>query len=373
MSLTVAITHRFAGFALDVVFEAPPGLTVLFGPSGSGKTSVVNAVAGLLRPDTARIALNGSLLTDTAKRLFTPPHRRRIGYVFQEPRLFPHLSVRSNLTYGRWFAGRAGPDLAEVVALLGLAPLLSRQPGALSGGEMQRVAIGRALLSAPDLLLMDEALASLDAARKAEILPWLERLRDQTRVPILYVSHALSEVARLATTIVILQDGQVRRVGPAGQVLADPGAVALLGGREAGAVIAARVVAHHPDHLTELATSAGVLHLPQIAAAPGSVVRLRILAQDVMLATFRPSGISALNILPCRVSTLVAGPGPSVAVGLIAGKDRLVARITGRSALALALTPGAPCFAVLKSVALADADVGWLPVALPEPDPTVPG
>ncbi|MEQ9123869.1 MAG: TOBE domain-containing protein, partial [Alphaproteobacteria bacterium] len=241
---------------------------------------------------------------------------------------------------------------------LGIGPLLARRPGALSGGEKQRVAIGRALLSRPALLLMDEPLAALDEARKAEILPYLERLRDETEIPILYVSHAMAEVARLATTVVALEAGRVVRAGPAVEVLSDPDAVPALGVREAGAVVAGRVLAHHDDGLTEIGVSAGSLFLPRIAAAPGASVRVRIEAQDVMLALTRPEGISALNILPATVTAVRRGPGPGVVAQLQAGEDRLLVRITRRSADALGVAPGLACYGVVKSVAVAQGDIG---------------
>ncbi|WP_225028829.1 molybdenum ABC transporter ATP-binding protein, partial [Xinfangfangia pollutisoli] len=223
MTLEVALSHRFAGFTMELSFAAPPGVTALFGPSGSGKTTVVNAVAGLMRPERGRVVLDGRVLTDSAAGTHVPPHRRRIGYVFQDARLFPHLTVRQNLLYGRFFAPKGeGPTLPRIADLLGLEPLLARRPGALSGGEKSRVALGRAILSRPDLLIMDEPLAALDEARKAEILPYLERLRDLLHLPILYVSHSAAEVARLATTVVLLQAGRVTAAGPAAEVFADP-------------------------------------------------------------------------------------------------------------------------------------------------------
>ena len=360
MSLTVSLQHRLPGFALDVAFAAPPGVTALFGRSGAGKTTVVNAVAGLLRPDRGRIAVNGWELFDTDAGRWLPPHRRRVGYVFQEGRLFPHLSVRQNLRYGRWFAGRPrdGAEFDHVVGLLGLGALLARRPGALSGGEKQRVAIGRALLARPRLLLMDEPLAALDEARRAEILPYLERLRDETRTPILYVSHSAAEVARLATTVVALEAGRVVRAGPAAEVLSDPAAVPALGVREAGSVLTGRVMRHHPDGLTEIGVSAGALLLPRLRARPGAQVRIRIEAQDVILSRTRPEGLSALNILPARVSAVHRGEGPGVAVQLRAGRDLILSRITRRSADALGIAPGIDCFAIMKSVAVAQGDIG---------------
>ncbi|WP_375688395.1 molybdenum ABC transporter ATP-binding protein [Pseudooceanicola sp. LIPI14-2-Ac024] len=362
MSLSVEIGHSFGGFTLDAAFEAPVGVTALFGRSGAGKTTVVNAVAGLLRPDRARIMLNDRTLCDTGAGVWLKPHQRRIGYVFQEGRLFPHLSVARNLAYPGRMAGRK-PDAAEtarVVEMLGIGSLLDRRPGALSGGEKQRVALGRALLSGPDLLLMDEPLAALDAARKAEILPYIERLRDEVRLPILYVSHALDEVARLATTVVLLSDGRVVRAGPAEALFADPDLAPSFGLREAGALLTGEVVAHHPDGLTELAVSGGRLFLPGIETAPGSRLRIRIEAQDVILSRDRPEGLSALNILPATVMAVKQGEGPGVIAQLKSGEDVILARLTRRSADALGLVPGRACFTIVKSVAVARGDIGRL-------------
>ncbi|MFD3190166.1 molybdenum ABC transporter ATP-binding protein [Sedimentitalea sp. HM32M-2] len=359
MSLSVDIRHRLGKLDLHVAFQAPTGITALFGRSGTGKTTVINAVAGLLRPAAGRITLNGDVLFDSGARLSLPVHRRRLGYVFQDGRLFPHLSVRQNLTYGQRFAGRApGPSLPEVCDLLGIGDLLDRRPGALSGGEKQRVAIGRALLSRPRMLLMDEPLAALDSARKAEILPFLERLRDQTEIPVLYVSHSVPEVARLATTVVVLEAGRVARAGGAEQVLSDPDMVRQLGLREAGAVLPATVTAHHDDGLTELAVSGGRLFLPRMEAPAGTRTRVRILAHDVILSRAAPDGLSALNILPARVIALRDGSGPGVIVQMQTGTDRLLARITRRSAAAMALQAGDDIHAVVKSVSIARTDIG---------------
>lgn len=357
MTLSVSLRHGFPGFDLDVAFEAPAGVTVLFGPSGSGKTTVINAVAGLLRPDLGKVATGNLVLVDTQARVFLPPHRRRIGYVFQEGRLFPHLTVRQNLAYGRWFAPRAstGESVERVVELLGIGHLLGRRPGALSGGEKQRVAIGRALLAAPELILADEPLAALDEARKAEVLPYFERLRDEVSTPILYVSHSSAEVARLATTVVALRAGRVAAIGTPAQVLGD---VAAMGARGAASVVTARVVAHHADGLSELATAAGPLWLPHVPGAPGATVRVRIAAQDVMLSRGRPEGLSALNVLTGVVAEIRTGHGPGALVTLLVGDERLIARITRRSADAMRLAPGEACHAVLETVAVAPEDVG---------------
>ena len=359
MTLDIQISHRVGDFSLSVAFSAPPGVTALFGHSGAGKSTVVNAVAGLFRPASARIAVEGRVLEDTAQRIRLPPHKRRIGYVFQEGRLFPHMSVRQNLTYGARFAPAGpGPSLDQICDLLGIAPLLDRRPGDLSGGEKQRVAIGRALLSRPALLLMDEPLAALDAARKAEVLPYLARIRDETRTPILYVSHALDEVAQLANTLVVMEAGTVRAIGPVEEVLSDPVLVPHLGVRGAGAVLNATIIGHHEDGLTEVACSGGRLFVPLRPESPGHVLRLRIEAQDVIVALDRPTGLSALNILKGRILSLHEGSGPEQIVQIDLGGERLLARITRRSATALALRDGLSVHAVIKTVAVAPTDIG---------------
>jgi len=359
MMLDVSLRHRLGAFTLDVQFRAPSGVTVLFGRSGSGKTSIVNAVAGLLIPDEGRIVSDERVLLDTAAGVRVKPHRRRLGYIFQEGRLFPHLTVRQNLGYGAWFApkGAARADLAQVVDLLGLGALLERRPAALSGGEKQRVAIGRALLAAPQLILADEPLAALDEARKAEILPYFERLRDSVSVPILYVSHSASEVARLATTVVAIEAGRVMAQGPAAEVLGNP-AVLPTGAREAGAVLLARVVAHHADGLSELSAGGIPLLLPRVAAHPGASLRIRIAAHDVILARTRPEGLSALNILSGTIHEIRPGGGPGAIVAIDTAAGRVLSRVTRRSAAALGLAVGQEVHAVVKAVAVATTDIG---------------
>lgn len=359
MTLSVSFDHAFDAFTLDVAFEAPPGVTVLFGRSGSGKTTVVNALAGLLMPRGGRIALNGNVLFDRAAGIRLPPHRRRMGYIFQEGRLFPHMTVRQNLAFGRWFAPSKPPaaESDRIVEMLGIGHLLDRRPGALSGGEKQRVAIGRALLSEPNLILADEPLASLDEARKAEILPYFERLRDEVSVPILYVSHSAAEVARLATTIVVLEDGRVTRQGAAADVLGDP-MVMPLGVRAAGAVLEVTVAAHHPDGLTELDASGLPLFLPKIAHGVGRSLRVRIAANEVLLSRDAPSGLSALNILPGTIERIRPGDGPGAIVSIRTKAGTILARVTRRSVEALGFEPGVTCHAVIKAVAIAPEDVG---------------
>ncbi|MCR9110543.1 molybdenum ABC transporter ATP-binding protein [Marivita sp. XM-24bin2] len=357
MSLSVDIRRSLGGFDLHTTFDAPEGVTVLFGRSGSGKTSVVKSVAGLVTPQQGKITVNGRVLFDRETHTDLPVHKRRLGYVFQDSRLFPHLSVRDNLCYAARVSSRGATDPRQVGDLLGISHLLDRRPHSLSGGEAQRVAIGRALLSAPDMLLMDEPLASLDGPRKAEILPYLETLRRETGLSILYVTHNMAEVARLATHIVLIDEGRVVRSGAPEEVLTDPDMVRLLGIRDAGAVLSAIVAEHLPDGLSALAISAGKLFLPAVDAPVGAKLRVRILAQDVILARSRPEGLSALNILPVRVLAVRRGEGPGVIVQLQAGEDRLLARITRRSADALGIVEGADCFAVMKSVAVSQTDI----------------
>ena len=351
--LQVAIQKRLGDFELDVSFDAPAGVTAIFGRSGSGKTSLVNAVAGLLNPDDGRIVLGDQVLFDAGAGTRRAPQQRRVGYVFQDARLFPHMSVERNLRYG------GDHDAERVIEVLGLGDLLARRPAGLSGGEKQRVALGRALMSDPQILLLDEPLAALDAPRKAEILPYIERLRDTVQVPMLYVSHDVSEVARLATTLVILDAGSVVASGPVGEVLSRPAAVPLLGVRDAGAVIVTKVAGRLlDDGLTELVFSGGRIMLPGILGTLGQTVRLRIPAQDVILSRTAPKGISALNVLPVTITALEQGRGPGVAVGLKAGDDALLARVTRRSASRMELAVGQQVFAIIKATAVGPEDVG---------------
>jgi molybdate transport system ATP-binding protein len=356
MTLTLDIRHRLGDFQLDARFQTGGGLVALFGRSGSGKTTIVSIIAGLIRPDEGRVAIDDAVLVDTSRGVFVPRHKRRIGYVFQEGRLFPHLTVRQNLMYGRWFAPqgvRGGDELDKVVELLGIGSLLERRPGRLSGGEKQRVAIGRALLADPRLLLMDEPLASLDEARKAEILPYIERLRDHSRVPIVYVSHSIAEVARLASTVVLLSEGKVAAVGPAGEIMHRLDLFPLTGRTEASAIIEVEV-AGHDEHfgLTELRSRAGLWRLPRLNVDIGARLRLRVRASDVMIAKSAPSDVSALNVLAGVVADIAPPEGPVVQVRLDCGGDALIARLTRYSVERLELAPGATVYVLVKSVAL---------------------
>ena len=357
--LAVRLIHEVAAFSLDAAFEAPAGVTALFGPSGAGKSMVVGAVAGLVRPRAGRIALGERVLLDTDRGRFVPAHRRRVGVIFQEGRLFPHMTVRGNLAYGRRFAPRGAPrpETGRIIDMLGIGHLMDRRPGGLSGGEAQRVAVGRALNAAPELILADEPLAALDAARRADILPYFERLRDALSVPVLYVSHSAGEVARLADKVVVIRAGRVVRQGPAADVLGDP-EMTPLGPREAGAVITARMARQHADGLSELEAGGAALFLPRIERPAGAPVRLRIAAHEVILSRAPPQGLSALNILPGTVASLRAGAGPGMLVAVDTPAGRVLARITQRSAAALELAPGAACHAVIKTVSVAPEEVG---------------
>lgn len=347
MTIDVDLHLERGAFVLDAAFAIDrPGVTALFGASGTGKTSIVHAIAGLLKPQRGAIALNGRTVLDTARGIDVPTRKRRVGCVFQDSRLFPHMSVERNLLFG--WCRSAGPratekDIGAILDMLAIRHLRSRAPAGLSGGEKQRVAIGRALLSAPDILLLDEPMASLDVARRQEILPYLERLRDERRLPILYVSHALDEVARLADHIVVLREGHVAARGSVFDLMTfiDP---------RAGVVLSARVARHLPDGLTELACGAGPLFVQRLGLDVGQSLRARIAATDVMLSLRAPEGISANNVIAAKIAGLTDRPGDVVDVELAAGKLSLFARITGASAKRLALAAGMEVFAVVKAV-----------------------
>lgn len=358
MQFDLALQHQFDGFDIDVTLAGGPGVTALFGPSGSGKTTIVKAMAGLFHPRAGHARLGERTLWDGAR--FLPPHKRRIGYVFQDARLFPHLSVAQNVDYGSRFAA-APPDAttrSEILSLLGLEPLLPRRPATLSGGEAQRVALARALLSAPEMLLMDEPLAALDGPRKDDILPYLEKLKRRHQMPILYVTHAVDEIARLADRVVLLDAGRVMAQGDVFDILSDPATLPRLGLRDAGAILKATVVEHGPDGLTRLDTPAGPLELPGVTAARGETIRLHIPASDIILATTRPDGLSARNVLPVTITDILPGKGPGAALALQAGEARLTARITARSLEEMQLTKGQHCFAILKASAIARSAIG---------------
>jgi molybdate transport system ATP-binding protein len=352
--LSVDIERDLGGFRLAASFEAGGGVTALFGRSGAGKTSVVNAIAGILRPDRGRIEIKGETVFDAGRGIDVPTPKRRVGYVFQEGRLFPHLSVRQNLNYAGLFSrGMPASEFARVVGLLGLKDLLERRPGNLSGGEKQRVAIGRALLSDPRLLLLDEPLASLDAHRKSEVLQYVELIRDEVKVPIVYVSHAVEEVVRIADTVVLLSAGRVIAVGPAEEVMGRPDLRPGEGPFEGGAVIDAKVVGQDIEHdLATLAFDGGTLTATNVDALIGEPVRMRIRARDVSIALERPQRISIQNVLKGAVAALGAERNGVVDVTIVIGATVLRSRITARAAEQLDLAPGLEVYALVKAVSL---------------------
>ncbi|MBP0439531.1 molybdenum ABC transporter ATP-binding protein [Tianweitania sediminis] len=355
MSLQVDVRHHAGSFGLDMCFENQDGLLALFGPSGSGKTTLVNLIAGLAKPRAGRISVDGAVLVDVKEGVFVPPHKRRVGYVFQDPRLFPHLTVLQNLRYGEWFtpSSERYASLHQVVDLLGIRHLLARRPAHLSGGEKQRVAIGRALLASPRLILMDEPLAALDDARKAEILPYIEQLRDELRVPIVYVSHSVAEVSRLASHVILMRDGQVTAQGPVETVLTHGDLLPLGEKGEAGSILHLVVQAHdHAYHLTELQSAGGNWFLPLLNAPVGARIKIRVRARDVTLALQRPVQASALNIQEGHVASVALHSGPDATVAVAVGGEHLHASVTRRSVDELALRPGVPVFALVKSVTL---------------------
>ena len=361
MILDVDLHHRQGSFTLDARFQSEGRLTALFGPSGSGKTTLVNAIGGLIRPNRGRVSVKERILVDTQRGLFVPKHKRRIGYVFQEARLFPHLTVRQNLLFGRWFTPRRerSADFGAIMELLGIGHLLNRWPSSLSGGEKQRVAIGRALLSDPRLLLMDEPLASLDEARKAEIYPYIERLRDEGNVPMVLVSHSVPEIARLATSIVVLSNGQVTASGPASDILRHTKHFPHIGPAEAGALVETRVLRHEEAYgLTVLQAAAGILTVSRLDLPIHAPVRVRLRARDIMLSLASPEGLSALNVLPGTIASIEEPGGFSMDVTLDCGGDIIVVSVTRKSVERLGLKPGLPVQAIIKSIAFDQEALG---------------
>lgn len=348
--LEVEVSTGLGDFRLDARFQGADGVTVLFGPSGAGKSSVLAAVAGALRPEAGRIVLGGEVLFDSARAVDLPMERRRIGWVFQDARLFPHLSVEGNLRFG---LKRAPPGLIrfeEAVEALGVGHLLQRRPRDLSGGERQRVGLGRALLSQPRLLLMDEPLASLDAPRRAEILPFLERVRTGFGVPILYVTHSLAEAVRLGDRMAVMREGRVIAEGPLAEVVSRP-ELRLAGSHARDGAALEGVVEGHDDRLTRVRAGPWEIRAPRLQLPAGAAVRLFILARDVMLALDPPRRISARNVLQGTIAALEARDGQVLA--RIVGDGRvLLSAVTPDAIDDLGLEPGMTVWAVVKSVAI---------------------
>jgi molybdate transport system ATP-binding protein len=363
--IDVDLKKTVPGFALDVAFRNAEGVTALFGRSGSGKSMTLGLIAGLAQPDHGHVRIGDTTLVDTTARQRVPMHKRRVGLVFQDSQLFPHLSVRHNLLFGRWFAlsrdGAVGFD--AVVETLGIGALLDRRPTRLSGGERQRVAIGRALLAAPRLLLLDEPFAALDRQRKLEILPLIERLRDEFAIPIVFVSHALTEVVRLAATVVVMADGKVVASGDPATVLPsvrEPGDERF--GR-ASIVVATVGETDDPYGLVALNHPAGKLWLAGTAGPRGRAVRAIVHATDVSLAPATPGArdtLGALSIRSVLAGTIsgveTEGPLAAVEIALVGG-GTLVAMVTRRALDDLALRVGSPVNALIKTVALDEGTV----------------
>jgi molybdate transport system ATP-binding protein len=345
-------------FDLDVDLRLPGrGVTALYGPSGSGKTSVLRCLAGLAMPDPGYLCVNDQVWLDTARGHALPAHRRAVGYVFQEANLFPHLDVRANLQYGYKRVAPAARRVrpADATALLGIDHLLARMPGNLSGGERQRVGIARALLTSPSLLLMDEPLAALDDRRKQEILPYLERLHDELDIPVIYVSHAAHEVARLADHVVLMDNGRVVSSGPIAETLADLG-LPPAQAEDASVVVQGRVTGYDDAYRllsVELPGSTSTLRVVHACVPQGRAMRLVIKARDVSLALSRQDDGSMLNVLPVRVRGSTPADNPAhVMVRLDADGTPLLARITRYSHDRLEVAPGKQLWAQIKSVSL---------------------
>ena len=353
--LRVAIKKRRGDFVLDASFEAKtPGVVALFGRSGCGKTTLVQFIAGLLDADVGRVDLNGTTLVDTHTGYSLATQRRRIGYVFQDARLFPHFNVRRNLLYGyrRVAAAERKINPDDVINLLGLNALLERRPHQLSGGEKQRVALGRALLAQPRLLLMDEPLASLDQARREEVLPYLEQLRDALALPMIYVSHQFEEVIRLASQVVLLEQGQVVASGSLGEISLHPQLRTIVGPDSVGAVVDGVIVGRNADsRLAQLKVGGNILQI-ESSAAIGSQLRLQLLARDLILAVQEPRGLSVRNVLRGTVRNVSADDTGSDVVHVDLGGPLAIARVTHAATLELGLRNELPIWVLVKAVSI---------------------
>jgi len=349
LELNVALQH--AAFKLDVetAFDLDP-ITAVFGASGAGKTSLLRTIAGLERNALGRVALGGTVWQDTASHVFVPPYRREIGYVFQDGRLFPHLDVSGNLRFGERRPVRRF-SFADVVTAMDLGALLHRRPTALSGGEQQRVALGRALLTDPVLMLLDEPLSALDTRRKGRIIPYVERIAHEFGVPILYVTHGIDEVSRLASRMLLLADGRVAAFGRVDDLLERIDLWSASAAAAPGTVLTAEVMASNAG-MTSLRLRNRELRLPAIDAADGTAIRLRIEAKDVAIATRRPEGLSIRNVLDATILRIDPAPPVLAEVLLDIGGQHLRAEVTQEAVTELALEPGKRVFALIKSVAI---------------------
>ncbi len=365
--IEVDIQKDLGAFRIDAKFAVPArGVTALFGRSGAGKTTLVNLIAGLERPDAGRITVQDQVLYDSTQGIALPVEKRHLGYIFQEGRLFPHMSVERNLTYGMPGGSTADEKkatLGRIVDMLGIEKLLERRPATLSGGEKQRVAIGRALLSDPKILLMDEPLASLDAARKDEILSFIEHLSGTLALPVIYVSHAMDEIIRLADTLILLSEGTVAAAGDAEEIMNRLDLRPLTGRYEAGAVLEATVEGHETEEgLTRLTFAGGTLRVPAIDMPAGRTIRLRIRSRDVSLALTPPENISILNVLKGVIREIGQETGPQRDIVVDVGTP-IWARITAHSVRRLGLVPGTRVHVLIKSIAIDSRSLGHRPQA----------
>jgi molybdate transport system ATP-binding protein len=353
--LRLSVIKRWGEFELRAQLDAPtPGVIALFGRSGCGKTTLINIISGLLQPDEGRVELDGVTLTDTRGRIHVPVERRRIGYVFQDARLFPHLGVLANLRYGERRAPKEARSigLEEVLALLGLEPLLERRPYQLSGGERQRVALGRALLAQPRLLLLDEPLVALDAARREEVLPYLERLRDRLSIPMVYVTHQLEEILRLATHVALMEAGRVIASGTLSEISVRPELRAIIGPEGVGSILDGAVTRIDPEGgLAEIQLGGGVLRVSAAEVQVGARVRVQLLARDIILAIEPPRGLSVQNALQGVISEISDDIGQAVLIKVDIGAGAAVlARVTKNALQTLALRVGMTVWVLVKAV-----------------------
>ena len=342
--------------ALDLAFSVRPGeVLALVGPSGAGKSTVLRSIAGLWRPHVSRIVVAGKVWQDTATDVHLPTHHRAVGMVFQSYALFPHLDALGNLMLAMGHLPKAArrAEALRLLDMLGLGAQANQRPSDLSGGQQQRVAVARALARDPKVLLMDEPFSAVDRPAREAVYEALLALRSRLAMPVVLVTHDIDEAQRLADRMLVMAAGACVATGGAAEVLTDPAALRVLGLREAGSMLRATVEGDEADGLTRLCTGVGPVFVPQVGAPPGTRLRLRIPAHEVMISLARPQGLSALNVLPVVVQGWVEGDGPGVMLRLAAGDEMVLARITRRSAQSLGLVPGLACFAVLKSMAVA--------------------